>query len=79
MEWRSRRTSEFAVARGAGGGIHCAPTAEMRPAGVSTAVRGEIMLRNWAGYKDTVRRMEHPLQRHELVASCPDLAQLAVT
>mmetsp|Transcript_121754 Transcript_121754/g.190197 ORF Transcript_121754/g.190197 Transcript_121754/m.190197 type:complete len:141 (+) Transcript_121754:64-486(+) len=77
LEYRGRRTCEFSRARGAGGGIDCQNLFQMRPAGLSTADRGQIVMRNWAGYKDSVRRIDNELTRRSLVDSCPDLHALA--
>eukprot|EP00420_Gonyaulax_spinifera_P017658 CAMPEP_0197907560 /NCGR_PEP_ID=MMETSP1439-20131203/65105_1 /TAXON_ID=66791 /ORGANISM="Gonyaulax spinifera, Strain CCMP409" /LENGTH=169 /DNA_ID=CAMNT_0043529001 /DNA_START=56 /DNA_END=565 /DNA_ORIENTATION=+ len=74
LEWRCRRTMDFAPSRGAGGGVHCGSVADMRPAGVSTARRGEVCMIGWHGYKQTVRRLAS--EGDSLVASCPDLSAL---
>merc|ERR1712224_71898 len=53
MEWRRRRTAELDMSRGAGGGVHCANTFQMRSAGLSTKHRGDIIMRDWCAYKQS--------------------------
>mmetsp|Transcript_71378 Transcript_71378/g.170892 ORF Transcript_71378/g.170892 Transcript_71378/m.170892 type:complete len:169 (-) Transcript_71378:134-640(-) len=75
LQWKTRRTQEFVASR-----VFATPSAsEMRPAGVSTKKRGEIFMSKWSGYKDTVRRLDCPIEGAKLVASCPDLAVLVGT
>eukprot|EP00928_Gymnodinium_smaydae_P045145 TRINITY_DN30135_c0_g1_i1.p1 TRINITY_DN30135_c0_g1~~TRINITY_DN30135_c0_g1_i1.p1 ORF type:complete len:189 (-),score=13.65 TRINITY_DN30135_c0_g1_i1:153-719(-) len=80
LEWRCRTTSDFGPARIAGGGLMHTTASEMRPAGVSTAHKSEVVLRGWHGYKEIVRRLDHPRyesDKNQLLASCPDLRLLA--
>mmetsp|Transcript_847 Transcript_847/g.2472 ORF Transcript_847/g.2472 Transcript_847/m.2472 type:complete len:168 (+) Transcript_847:48-551(+) len=72
LQWKTRRTQEFVASK-----VYATPSpSEMRPAGVTTKKRGEILMSKWSGYKDIIRRLD-AAEAAKSVASCPDLAALS--